>query len=138
MLSTESQNYRRTDILTADPQKLIIMCFEKMIQNLTRAMEKYTCGTFESASEEVQNTVDILTELRSGLDLERGGIIAKNLDDLYAFWRQHILTADQTRNPKNVAAVTAMMEEIKSAFEKSRGQTLGQPNDQHPRIQDQP
>ncbi len=138
MLTNESQNCRRTEVLTADPQKILIMCFEKMIQNLKKAMEKYASSTFELTSGEIQNTVDILTELRSQLDLERGGVIAKNLSELYAFWKQHILTADQTRNPKDLAAITAMMEEIKSAFEKSRSQTLGQPNDHHPRIPNQP
>jgi flagellar secretion chaperone FliS len=117
MLMTGFQSYRRMDVLTADPKKLVIMCYEKMIQNLKTVPEKVGSNDFERKAEAIQNTLDIITELRSALDFERGGIIAKNLDALYAFWTRHILTADRTRNLKSLNDVAAMMEEIKSAFQ---------------------
>ncbi len=117
MLMTGFQSYRRMDVLTADPKKLVIMCYEKMIRNLKTVKEKYDSNEYELKAEAIQNTLDIITELRSALDFERGGIIAKNLDALYAFWSRHILTADRTRNIKALDEVGAMMAEIKSAFE---------------------
>ncbi len=119
MLMTGFQNYRRMDVLTADPKKLVVMCYETMIRNLKRVKENYRTNDFESKAEAIQNTLDIMTELRSALDFERGGIIAKNLDALYAFWSQYILTADRTRDLKALDGVAAMMEEIKSAFERA-------------------
>jgi flagellar secretion chaperone FliS len=117
MLRTGFQAYRRMDVLTADPKKLIIMCYEAMIRNLKTVKEKFGSNEFELKADAVQNTLDIITELRSALDFERGGMIAKNLDALYVFWSQHILTADRTKNLTALDDVAVMMEEIKSAFE---------------------
>ncbi len=112
-------SYRRMDVLTADPKKLVIMCYETMIRNLKSAKEKYLANDFEGKSEAIQNTLDIMTELRSALDFQRGGIIAKNLDALYAFWGNYILKADRTRDFKALDDVTSMLEEIKSALDQA-------------------
>ncbi len=119
MLMKGFQSYRRMDVLTADPKKLVIMCYEAMIRNLKRVKENFRTNDFESKAEAIQNTLDIITELRSALNFERGGIIAKNLDALYSFWSQHILMADRTRDLNALDDVATMMEEIKSAFERA-------------------
>ncbi len=119
MLMTGFQSYRRMDVLTADPKKLVIMCYDAMIRNLRTVKEKYGSNDFESKAEAIQNTLDIITELRSALDFTRGGIIAKNLEALYIFWSQYILSADRARDLKALDDVAGMMEEIKSAFERA-------------------
>ncbi len=127
MLATGFQAYRRMDVLTADPKKLVIMCYEAMIRNLNSVKDRYLSNEFESKAQAIQNTLDIITELRSALDFERGGVIAQNLDALYAFWTRHILTADRTRNLKALYDVATMMEEIKTAFEAAYfGQTAAE------------
>ncbi len=127
MLTTGFQAYRRMDVLTADPKKLVIMCYEAMIRNLNSVKDRYSSNEFESKAQAIQNTLDIITELRSALNFERGGIIAQNLDALYAFWTRHILMADRTKNFKALYDVAAMMEEIKSAFERAYfGQSTGE------------
>ena len=129
MLGNAYNSYRRMDVLTADPKKLVIMCYEAMIRNLKTVKEKYLLNDFEAKGEAIQNTLDIMTELRSALDFQRGGIIAKNLDALYAFWGSHILRADRARNFKALEEVTSMLEEIKSALEQAYyGKELSEPS----------
>ncbi len=111
--------YQKTDILTADPKKLVIMCYEGTIYNLKIAKAKYYAQEFEGKGKAIQNALDILNELRAALDFEKGGEIAKNLESLYAFWTQYIIKADLNRDLRALDRVAAMLEEIKSALEEA-------------------
>lgn len=111
--------YQKTDILTADPKKLVIMCYEGAIYNLKIAKAKYYAQEFEGKGKAIQNALDILNELRAALDFEKGGEIAKNLESLYAFWTQYVIKADLNRDPRALDRVAAMLEEIKSALEEA-------------------
>jgi flagellar secretion chaperone FliS len=126
------QAYKRTDVITADPKKLVIMCYEGAIYSLKLAKAKFYAREYEAKGKAIQNALDILNELRGALDFERGGEIARNLDALYSFWTQHIIKADQDRDTRGLDQVAAMLEEIKSALEeayfgRSEGQTLPLP-----------
>jgi flagellar protein FliS len=126
------QTYQRTDVTTADPKRLVIMCYEGAIFNLKLAKAKFYAHDYEAKGKSIQNTLDILNELRSALDFEKGGEIAKNLDALYAFWTNHILKSDRNRDMRGFDHVAAQLEEIKSALEEAyfgqrEGQTLPLP-----------
>ncbi len=128
------QAYKKTDVITADPKKLVIMCYEGAIYSLKLAKAKFYAGEYEAKGKAIQNALEILNELRAALDFEKGGEIAKNLDSLYAFWTQHIIKADQNRDARGLDQVAAMLEEIKSALEeayfgRNDGQTLPLPFD---------
>jgi len=126
------QAYKRADVITADPKKLVIMCYEGAIYSLKLAKAKYYVQDYEAKGNAIQNALDILNELRAALDFEKGGEIAKNLDALYSFWTQHIIKADRNKDTRSLDQVAFMLEEIKSALEEayfghSEGQTLPLP-----------
>jgi flagellin-specific chaperone FliS len=68
MLMPGPQDYLRMEATTADSKNLAIMCLEKMIRNLMTVRKEYASNSFDLNSEEIQNTVNILTELRCNLD----------------------------------------------------------------------
>lgn len=113
------QAYRRTDVVTADPKKLVILCYEAAIHSLVVAQAKYESQQFEEKAQAIQNALDIINELRAALNFEKGGIIAKSLASLYGFWTQHILLADRRRDPNALEHVKRMLSEIKSALEEA-------------------
>jgi flagellar protein FliS len=118
MQSTGYHFYQQTDVITADPKRLLIMCYEGTIRSLTLAKAKYLSKEYEAKGKAIQNALDILSELRESLDFERGGGIAKNLDLLYDFMIRHILWADQKKNVEGFDQVVNMLGELKSAWEK--------------------
>jgi len=119
--------YQKTDVITADPRKLVIMCYEGAIYSLKLAKAKYYAQEYEAKGKAIQNALDILNELRAALDFEKGGEIATNLDSLYSFWSQHIIKADFRKDLQTLDRVAAMLEEIKSALEEAYyGQREGQ------------
>ena len=112
------QTYRQTDVITADPKKLVIMCYEEAIRNLNSAAQTYTSGNYEDKGKSVQKALDIISELREALDFDRGGTIASSLETLYSFMTGHIIKSDQARNVKGLQQVASMLEQLKSAWEK--------------------
>jgi len=113
------QAYQRTNVPTADPKRLVIMCFEGAILNLKMAKAKFYAHDYEAKGKAIQNALTILNELRATLNFEQGGEIAKNLDSLYAFWSNHILKSDRNRDMRGLDNVTAQLEDIKSALEET-------------------
>ena len=109
--------YRRADVFTADPKRLVIMCYEKAISSLQMAREHYLSGDFESKAKNLQYFHGIVCELRSALDFQNGGAIARNLSSLYDYMSRAILIADIKRDVNTFDTVISMLEELKSAWE---------------------
>ncbi len=109
--------YQKTEVVTADPKKLVILCYEEAISSLKLAKVKLYAQEYEANGKAVQKALDILNELRGALNFEKGGEIAKNLESLYAYWTQHIIRAGLNRDPRKFDPVISMLEEIKSALE---------------------
>jgi flagellar protein FliS len=109
--------YRQTDVMTADPKRLVIMCYEGAISNLKLAKKKYVSGEYEAKAKALQKTGDILDELLCALDLKKGGQIAENLKALYIYMRRRIVEGDTNREVGILDEVTGMLEELKHAWE---------------------
>jgi flagellar protein FliS len=62
---------------------------------------------------------DGITELMCSLDFEKGGEVAKNLNNLYEFYNKHLSEANIKNSEKNVKEVIEMMQMLKSAWEEA-------------------
>jgi flagellar protein FliS len=109
--------YQRTDVMTSEPKRLVLMCYEAAIRNLKIAKEKYLSGDYEAKGRAVQKTQEIIGELSCGLDLEKGGQIARNLQAIYNYMTRRLLLADSERDCQGFDEVTGMLEQLKSTWE---------------------
>ena len=111
------QSYRRTNVVTADPGKLVIMCYEGAIDNLMIAKQKNAEKKYEEKSRHINKTRDIIDELLCSLDFEKGGLIARNLESLYNYMTRRILHADANSSMDALDEVAGMLRELLSAWE---------------------
>ncbi len=109
--------YKQSNVITADPKKLIILCYEAIISNLKMARDSYASKDYETKAKCLQKAQDILCELTNALDFEKGGEVAKNLYALYGFFAHHILEADLKRDIEAFTEDIRMLEELKSAWQ---------------------
>lgn len=125
--------YKQTNVTTADPRKLILMCYEGAIRNLKTAREKYSTGEFEAKGKAVQKVYDILALLMQSLDFEKGKTIAAGLDSLYSYMMRRVMEGDLQKNMEAFDEVIGMLEDLESAW---REITVTSPNstigDSHP------
>ncbi|RPH52380.1 MAG: flagellar export chaperone FliS [Desulfobacteraceae bacterium] len=108
--------YRKTTVITADPGRLIIMCYEGAINQLKIAKMKYERKEYEAKYKALTNAMDYIDELLCSLDFEKGGDIARHLQTLYNYMTNRLLQADVNRNIEGVDEVIGILTELLSAW----------------------
>lgn len=111
------QSYRRTNVMTADPKKLILMCYEGAIVNLKLGKQKIIEKDYEGKSRAFTKSQDIIQELLCSLDFEKGGAIARNLEALYNYMLRRLMHADVNTDIEAIDEVIFMLSELQSAWE---------------------
>ena len=109
--------YHETNIITADPMRLVILCYEGAIDSLKRAKERFIAKDFEGKAKAITKAHDIINELMQALDFERGGDVAKSLDAMYNYMLRRILEGDLKKDLSKLDETICMLEELKSAWE---------------------
>ena len=110
------QSYRKTDIFTSDPVKLVITCYEGAIESLKLAKEKMEEEDYEKKGKAIIKAQNIIEELLCSLDFEKGGVIASNLSNLYNYMLRRILIGDVNKDMRAIDEVIGMLDELLSAW----------------------
>ena len=110
------QSYRKTGVYTADPGKLVVMCYEGAIDNLKIAKQKFSGDDFEGKCLAIKKARNIVDELLCSLDFEKGGAIARNLASLYNYMTRRIIYADVHQDMGAIDEVVGILEELLEAW----------------------
>ena len=110
------QSYRRTQVMTADPKRLVIMCYEAVIENLKAGKQKLMDRDYEAKGKALTRGRDILNELICGLDFDKGGAVAAHLDALYNYMVRRIFHADVDKDIPAIDEVIGLLQELLSAW----------------------
>lgn len=78
----------------SDPYRLIEMLFDGGIDRLAQARGAVMRGDRAAKIKLIGKAFDIIGGLRAGLDLEKGGEVARNLDDLYDYMQRRLVSAN--------------------------------------------
>ena len=109
--------YKRTQLETVDQRTLIIMCYSEAIRSLQLGKDCYLERKFAEKAKHFSKASDIISELLSSLNMEAGGVIARNLNSIYNFLLRHILKGDMKRDVKAIEDAMEILSELKSAWE---------------------
>jgi flagellar protein FliS len=97
-----------TSVISASPHKLIVLLYDGALAAIKSAANHMAAGRIAEKGEAIGKALDIINNgLRASLDKKGGGEIAANLDALYVYMAQRLLTA-------SVQNKTAMLEEVQS------------------------
>ncbi len=110
-------NYQKTAIETAEPLQLIILCYDAAIRDLNEARDLHEQHQMDEAYRKIRHAQDIITELLVGLDYERGGDIARNLNRLYNFILRQLIGINSREDTKIYGPLLNILTELKSAWE---------------------
>jgi flagellar secretion chaperone FliS len=116
MYRNVANTYQQANVLTANPLKLVLMCYEGAIGSLKLARDSYLAKEYEIKGRSLQKAMDIIDELNATIDMEKGGEIAANLRSLYTFMTGTLIEADLKRDLKVFDEVIHMLEELESAW----------------------
>ncbi len=111
------RQYNRSSIETAGKLDLIIMCYDKAILCINQAKSHLRDGEIIKKATKLQNALDILSQLQSNLNFEKGGEIAKGLDSLYSYVTKRLILADIQKANGIFDECADILSELKSAWE---------------------
>ena len=104
-------------VTEADPHRLIQMLLEGGLQRIAQARGAMQYGNIPLKGELIGKAMGIVGGLRDALDAEKGGEIANNLDNLYAFMQQRLTQANLDNDPAMLDEVAKLLREIKEGWD---------------------
>ncbi|AAX17874.1 MULTISPECIES: flagellar export chaperone FliS [Borrelia] len=111
--------YKKTQINTSSPISILVMLYEKAIQDLELAKEFYKSKDPTStakADEKVYHAQDIIIELMSTLNFEDGGDISNNLFSIYSFLNKTLENVILEKNRDNIQEVLKHLKNLHTAW----------------------
>src|SRR3954452_2584190 len=91
--------YRDSSVLTAPPERLVVMLYDGAHRFLFQAAHAMRAGGLSMTNNRMQRAEAIIAELRGTLNSDDGGEIAGRLGSIYAFCQRHLLEARLKRDP---------------------------------------
>lgn len=104
-------------VTEADPHRLIQMLMEGGLQRIVQAKGAMEYGNIPLKGELIGKAMGIIGGLRDALDQSKGGEIAANLDNLYAFMQQRLTLANLHNDPAMLDDVANTLREIKLGWD---------------------
>jgi flagellar protein FliS len=93
------------------------MLMEGALEKVATAKGCIERNDLEEKSHQLTWAMSIVNGLRSSLDMEAGGPIAANLDDLYTYMTRRMIDASVQNDAAALAEVIDLMLEIKGAWD---------------------
>lgn len=109
-------SYRKAQIETAPPHKLVAMLLHGAVIRCQQAKEALEKGLHNEARPLLLKAQDIVAELMSSLDFEKGGEIAQRLFLLYEFVYRRLVEANVSRNPGALADALQVLRGLEEAW----------------------
>ena len=121
--ASAQQAYTESSVLTAPPEKLVVMLYDGAIRFLNVGAIAMRGGDFVQARERVRRAEAIIDELNYSLDMSQGEI-AVRLRSIYIFSKKHLLQGSLQRNPEAIDTVVRLLGELREAWESISGRPL--------------
>jgi flagellar protein FliS len=115
MSYSQANVYREREVLTASPEKLVVMTYDHVLVNLHRASEAIEANSIERRVAALSKAREGVMELLAATD-ERGGQLAANLRSVYAFLLREILALGRSRDLAKLKEVVAIVSNLREAF----------------------
>jgi flagellar protein FliS len=116
MESTNS-DYFRHKVEVASPVERVVMLYDGALRYMDLSLANLKEGQFESFTMTNIRTQNILSELRSSLDHERGGEVSSRLSAIYTYLLGRLVDSNRRRGPEGIEEASRLMRELKDGWE---------------------
>lgn len=114
--ATQVASYREMEILSASPERLVVLLFDHLVVHLHRARIAIDAKDVALRTISLSKARGIVGELLSTLDFDKGGRIATDLSSLYRFLLGEMAEAGTQRNARHVEKLVQIAETLRAGF----------------------
>jgi len=108
----------------ADPHLLIQMLIDGSIEKLNRAKFFMNDKNTAQKGTQISWAISIIGGLKASLDMQNGGEIANNLNDLYDYCTVTLAQANVENDESKIDSVLSVLNEIKTGWDGIREESL--------------
>lgn len=125
--------YRDTAVKTASQGKLVVMLYQGACRELSAAQlcfdtsGKIAARNIEKYGKHIAKAQEIIGELQTSLDMDKGGQIAQNLMALYVYFNRELMDASINRDKSKLDFVLNMLSQLTLAWETASNSTANAP-----------
>ena len=112
----EIQRYIEADMKSISPEKMLVLLYEKMANDLLEARLAIGEKNRVRMADRITHSQQIITELRNALDHEIGGEISRNLEALYDFMFVEHLEILVDQDPVHIDNCLAVLSPVLDAW----------------------
>ncbi|MGB4346795.1 MAG: flagellar export chaperone FliS [Burkholderiaceae bacterium] len=106
-----------TGVAAADNVQLIQMLFDGLIESLSTAQGHIQNGAIMEKSKSLARAGRIVVGLQGALDFEKGGDIARNLNELYSYVTRRLFHVNAYNDLSVLSEIHNLMDEIRQAWQ---------------------
>ena len=108
-MNTYVNQYQNNQILTATPERILIMLYDGAIRFCRQAIQAMDEGNKQQVSEKISRAMAIICEFSNTLNHEVGGEIATDLDALYNYMTRELAKANLKNERKPLETVEELL-----------------------------
>lgn len=101
----------------ASPHRLIQMLMDGGLSRMAQARGAMMRGDIPQKCELIGKSISIIGGLRDGLDLDKGGELALNLDRLYAYMTTRLCEINVSNDVTALEEVMGLLRDVKSGWD---------------------
>lgn len=108
--------YLETQVTTTSQGQVLIMLYDGAIKFLNQAKERMEAKDYAGKGKLISSAIDVINELASSLNPEKGGDLAANLSELYFYCNKRLFMANSRMDPAGIDEVVKILSGIRSAY----------------------
>lgn len=125
--ASQSSSYREMEILSASPDRLLLIVFDGLIVNLERARIAVERNDIELRVVSLRRARSLVNELFVTLDFEKGAAIATQLADLYQFMLVQLVDVGTRGDTRTLRKLSNIATQLREGFAGAAEQLLALP-----------
>lgn len=108
--------YFQTQVTTTSQGEIVVMLYDAAIKFMNQAKDMLAKNDMAGKGIAISKALDIINELSSTLNMEKGGTLASNLQGLYTFSTGRLAQANLKKDPGMVDDVLKIFAGLRSAY----------------------
>jgi flagellar protein FliS len=124
-----AKRYQAVAIDTAPPGQLVLMLFDGALRFMATAVSGFKEADLPKRVEAVHNNLikaqNVLRELQTSLDMEKGGEFSERMFALYEYMIAQLNKANLQKDARPIRVVEKLLEQIRTAWAQMLAQSSG-------------
>ena len=115
-MNKAAQAYFQTKVGTTDQGQLLLMLYDGALTFIQQARAKMIANDYAGKGILISKVIDIINELSASLNMDKGGSLAVNLNNLYLLCTARLLRANLKMDLESLDSVESILSGLRGAY----------------------